>query len=322
MKRRLLAVAVGATLSLPMIASAAPTLYGRVDASLDWVKNDVPSNDKSVFQVDSNASRLGVKGDEKLTGDLSAIYMMEWEVDTDGDGGDWGMRNRYAGLKSQSLGTLRLGKFDSALKNAEGWVDQFNDHNETDMQVIIVGQNRPNNVLGYESPKFANAITGRADFIQGEKTNGPGSLGDAVSVSLTYDQNGLYLAAAIDADDEGVVYAGNTGVQVIRLVGGYTMGALQIGGLLQNVDADGISDFNQLLVSAAYTMGDNTFKAQFGMDDKDNDEATMLTVGLDHKLSSNTKVYALATMAERDTSPAAAQILDKTALSTGVQIKF
>lgn len=314
MKRRLLAVAVGAALSLPMIASAAPTLYGRVDASLDWVDDDVAN--KSVFQVDSNASRIGVKGDEKLTGDLSAVYMVEWEVYVDGGKNDLGMRNRYAGLKSQGLGTLKLGMFDTALKNAEGWVDQFNDHNEADMAAFIVGQNRAKNVLGYESPKLGGAVTTRLDLSQGEKTNGPGGLGSAISASVTYDQNGVYLAAAFDDDDEGVVY-GATGVQVIRLVGGYTMGALQIGGLLQNVDADGISDFNQLLLSAAYTMGDNTLKAQVGADDMDNAEAMMLSLGVDHKLSANTKVYALAMMIDRDDNS-----LDKTALSTGVQIKF
>lgn len=324
MKRRLLAVAVGAALSLPMIASAAPSLYGRVDASFEWVDDDVANHDQ--FEVDSNASRIGVKGDEKLTGDLSAIYMMEWEVYADGAKNDFGMRNRYAGLKSQQFGSLKLGFFDTALKNAEGWVDQFNDHNETDMGFanfgkVIDGQDRSKNTISYESPKFAGGLTARLDLAQGEGSpSSADGVGDAMSASLVYDQNNLYLAAAFIDDDDKIV---STDEQIIRLVGGVTMGQLQLGGLLQNVD-DGKDDHLEALVSAAYTMGANTFKAQLTMDDTDDTEAMQVTAGVDHKLSSNTKVYVLATVGDRDNNPntPANENIERMAVSTGVQIKF
>ncbi|MFP6818705.1 porin, partial [Acinetobacter sp.] len=70
MKKVLLAAAI-ATLSISA-AQAAPTLYGKFNVTLDQIdKNGF--KDESVTKVNSNASRIGVKGEEKLTDKLSAV---------------------------------------------------------------------------------------------------------------------------------------------------------------------------------------------------------------------------------------------------------
>ena len=69
---------------------AAPTIYGEIDASVDYLpeKNATKAN-KDVWEISSNISFIGVKGDEKLTDHLSAVYAIEWGFSADGDSTDW-----------------------------------------------------------------------------------------------------------------------------------------------------------------------------------------------------------------------------------------
>ncbi|MDB9694641.1 porin, partial [Acinetobacter nosocomialis] len=115
MKKLLLAAAV-ATLSVNAV-QAAPTLYGKLNVTIDQVDNKNFDGKSDVTEVNSNASRIGVKGEEKLTDNLSAVYLAEWQINADGDGTDLGQRNRYIGIKSNNVGTLKVGKFDSYFKN-------------------------------------------------------------------------------------------------------------------------------------------------------------------------------------------------------------
>ena len=102
MKKLLLAATV-ATLAMNA-AQAAPTLYGKLSVTLDNIDNN-DFKDESVVKVNSNASRLGVKGEEKLTDNLSAVYLVEWEIFADGDGDAFKNRNRFVGVKSAGVGT-------------------------------------------------------------------------------------------------------------------------------------------------------------------------------------------------------------------------
>jgi len=213
MKKVLLAAAI-ATLSISA-AQAAPTLYGKFNVTLDQIdKNGF--KDESVTKVNSNASRIGVKGEEKLTDKLSAVYLAEWQISADGDGDAFTNRNRFVGIKSDGIATLKVGQFDSYFKNAAGNnQDIFNDHNELDMTAILVGEDRLKNVIGFETDKKLLAgLAFNIMFQQGEessalKNDAKGqkgsrdSFGDGISTSLTYDNKDYGFAAAV---------AGNFGV--------------------------------------------------------------------------------------------------------------
>ncbi|MCU4578060.1 porin [Acinetobacter courvalinii] len=182
---------------------AAPTFYGEIDASVDYLpeKNATKSN-KDVWEISSNSSFLGLKGDEKLTERLSAVYAIEWGFSADGDSNDWTQRNRFVGLKDAQLGTLKIGKHDTPVKQLSSVVDTFNNYvaNKADIGGIFTGENRIDNVLVYESPAVqlldgafkVNALlaTGESSGIKatsgGAKVAGRG-LGDAWSASVTYD---------------------------------------------------------------------------------------------------------------------------------------
>ncbi|ENW04961.1 porin [Acinetobacter beijerinckii] len=210
MKKLLLAATV-ATLAMNA-AQAAPTLYGKLNVTLDQIdKNGF--KDESVTKVNSNASRIGVKGEEKLTDKLSAVYLIEWQISADGDGDVFSNRNRYVGIKSDGVATLKVGQFDSYFKTAAGNnQDIFNDHNELDMTAILAGEDRLKNVIGFETDKkLLGGLAFNIMFQQGEESStkdnsvignkgSRDSFGDGVSGSITYENKDFGLAAAVAAN--------------------------------------------------------------------------------------------------------------------------
>lgn len=100
-----------------------PTVYGKINVTLNKYDFDdltpaaAPTtrvNGQDNWKLESNASRLGVKGDYPLFADTKAIYKLEYEVypdaDKQGDGtSPFKQRNTYAGLQGD-WGTIFAGK--------------------------------------------------------------------------------------------------------------------------------------------------------------------------------------------------------------------
>lgn len=196
---------------------AAPTIYGEIDASVDYLpeKNATKAN-KDVWEISSNSSFIGVKGDEKLTDRLSAVYAIEWGFSADGDSTDWSQRNRFVGLKDAQLGTVKIGVHDTPLKQLSSVVDTFNNYvaNKADIGGIFGGETRVSNVVVYESPAVKVPVldgaikvsgllaTGEATGIDTSKsgvvkTAGRG-LGDAWSASASFESPLLVAGVAYD----------------------------------------------------------------------------------------------------------------------------
>ncbi len=70
--KKLLPATVVSTLSMGAAHAEGPGVYGKINASVDSVKSDLVNG--RTTQVDSNASRFGIKGSEKLTYKLSTLY--------------------------------------------------------------------------------------------------------------------------------------------------------------------------------------------------------------------------------------------------------
>lgn len=338
MNRKLLALAVGTALSLPLAAQAAPTVYGQLNLSVDKVSTNAPAGTDN-WQVNSNSSRLGVTGEEALGGGLSAIYRAEFGVDGDVASGLTG-RDRYLGLKSE-FGTVRLGAYDSPLKNSQGMVDQFNDMTYTDMTGFggVLGDNRLDNAIGYTSPKLADAITLNAAIQPGEGSGADSRLANAYSLSAVFESAGLYAAVAYDSDVQNGAYAAATGYDTVRLTGAYTMDALQLGVMLQRSSLEddnmiAISPDTQtaILLSAAFSLDEkNVVKAQIiSTEDKPapavlgapvTEEKTMvLEVGFDHNFTKMTKAYAQAGYAKTDVGGGTDE--ENAVLTVGMLTKF
>lgn len=327
MNRKLLALAVTAALAAPLAAQAAPTVYGQLNLSIDMVDYEDDAEKLDQWEVNSNSSRIGVKGEEALGNGYSAVYKAEWGVDADGDGADLTLRDRYLGLKA-NWGTLKLGAFDSPLKTSQGSVDQFNDMTYTDMDTIVRGENRLINSIGYESPKIADAITVKVTLQPGETTDGDDGPADAISASVAYEAGGLYAALAVDqGSDEG----SQLGEDTIRLTATYTMDALQVGGMFQTSELSGgpvDGEEQSILLSAAYTAGKNVFKGQFIMSTEEDlgaedEDTTMIAVGMDHNFTQTTKAFAQLGLGQVDNVDGVdGNDGDLTVLTVGMQTKF
>ena len=276
---------------------AAPTIYGELDISVDRIDNPKPTKD--TWKVDSNNSLIGVKGDEKLTDNLSVIYLAEWQVNTDGDGTDLAQRNRYVGLKHDKLGSLKVGKYDSYVKKL-GAVDLFDNYvsNTVDIAGTLTGENRLDNTISYESPAL-KVLGGDVQFntlgAAGEDTapntavaNGQSSgkgLADAWSSSLTY-KNDSGISGGIGYDKSvpsrwlaaGSAYAESNILRASGTVNIKSIG-LSLRALVQRADVAEsqtasanvakvaqIDDERALLLGAAYTIPGYdklTVKAQY-----------------------------------------------------------
>ncbi|WP_347453685.1 porin [Acinetobacter thermotolerans] len=194
---------------------AAPTFYGEIDASVDYLPEDnaSPVSDKDVVELSSNSSFVGLKGEEKLTDRLSGIYAIEWAFNSDGEGDDWSKRNRFVGLKDAKLGTLKIGAHDTPLKQLSSPVDTFNNYvgNRADVNGIFTGESRVANAVVYEAPAIAlsegkikvNALlaTGENSGIKSDKgvvKTANRGLGDAWSASVVYDSPVVVAGIAYD----------------------------------------------------------------------------------------------------------------------------
>lgn len=246
MKKVLLAAAV-ASIGFSA-AHAAPTLYGRLNLSLNQVDNHSWTGE-SQTQLNSNASRIGVKGEEKLTDNLGVVYQAEWGFSGDGSGSDneWSARNRFLGLKFEKIGTLKAGNFDSYFKTAAGdYQDIFNDDTNLDITKTMYGEERVKNVVGFETDKnllipglrfnvMAEMGENNSSNYNTKKRNG---FGDGVSTSVTYENKDLGLALGL-AGNFGVAGTYNhSGIKdkiesdAYRLTGSYDLSKAGVDGLV------------------------------------------------------------------------------------------
>ncbi len=117
MNKKLVALAVAGVLSAPLAAQAQTanvTLYGRVNMTVEAVQvRSQPEgvSEPWIYRVNSNSSRLGVRGTESLGGGLNAIFQIESNVSADtGVSGGLGNRETFVGLQG-GWGTVKIGNF-------------------------------------------------------------------------------------------------------------------------------------------------------------------------------------------------------------------
>lgn len=248
LKKLLLATAVAA-LSVSA-AHAAPTVYGKAFLTLDYVSTDYDAankTDEDTFKLNSNASRIGFKGDDDLTDTTKLIYQLEYQINPDDDSQQFKSRNTYVGLAHNTLGTVLAGRNDTPLKLAQNKVDVFNDTLFDITNAGVSGENRANNTLAYQSPVIVGMPVSFMAATALSETDADGDIlvsaasgtkpavyrdrkvkDNGYSALLAYDKNGVYLAGAYDKD----MGANNVNTGVIdntwRLVAGLDMGKMNM----------------------------------------------------------------------------------------------
>jgi predicted porin len=283
----LLGTATAMLATAPFAAANGPIdgkLYGKVNVSV--VNSDSGSED--TWKLNSNASRIGLKGSTQVSEGLTVFYKTEFQVDVDGDSDVFKQRNIYAGIKGQ-YGSLLAGKNDTPTKLAQKKIDLFND-SVGDLKNTFAGENRMSNIIAYTTPKYGNYSATYAVMPSEEEG---GSLSDATSYSVNYSNGGLYVAVAGDSNVKGA--------DLLRVVSQYKVDAWQLGLMYQENDTTNESGY---FASAAYKIDNITYKAQYGSNENDTDgsDKTTLSLGADFKLAKNTKSFVFFTDNEDSSS--------------------
>jgi predicted porin len=316
-----MALATGMLLATSAFAQTAPavTLYGRLDLGLE------SANDGALTRtmLQNYSSRFGIKGERGVTSDLTGVFQIESAFSPEDNKaqniltntGYLASRNSFVGLKSNSMGTVLVGNYDTPLKmlDAGGYAGTLYGEGEA-MEIIIHGTasavtlgktafvkvhtRQPNNLV-YISPKFADMVVKASyspDEAQTTTTNQP-----LYSASLEWN-NGTYNAGIATQtkalSDQGI------GMTATKFTLGAKMGDLNGAIVVSTLDnqaqavgtvaANPRKTTNTLLV-VNYVAGDMTYKFNYGMSGESasgaQDDLTMLALEAAYALDKNTTLY-------------------------------
>ncbi len=352
MRKKLLTAAVGAALVGPMLASTALAdvkVYGKIHVSVDYVDPKGPgeattssgssATSRKSTHVSSNASRWGIDVSEKLGGGMTAIGKLEQAIYVDGEDNTQTSHARWVGL-STGFGNITAGIHESAFKLIGRAVDLFPDQigdarnltasgalaaansaYNTDNNGSTGWEQRPPNSVQYVTPslsgfKVSYLYSADNTAVVGTEDNRR-RLDD---IAVTYAQGPLYVGLSHQTHRFNTVAdGGNPTEKGWRLGASYNFGAIKVAALYQDLKdlggtASGASAVDRKVwgVGAAYTAGNNVFKAQYykaGSLSKfsagtsgDNTGARMWALGWDHLFSKTAKGYVAYSKTDNDSN--------------------
>ena len=287
MKKLLLASAVAA-LSITA-AQAAPTVYGKAFLTLDLNDGDTDytnvvtttvngtstvavatvngsRSEEGRSKLNSNTSRIGLKGSEALTQNTDLVYQLEYGVDIDEDSDQFKSRDTYLGLANNQYGTLVAGRLTA--------IDDYVNYANVTAGGVLGGDNvlasfdgpRANNTFAYFSPE-RNGLQLMGMYTLDENDDSDSLGRDAFGVGAKYEPaNAAYKVGAT------YIQAGDA-LKAIRVSGAYAASpALTLGGLYQNADYDSDDNENAFTVSANYKVAQTPWTAYGQLDYVDNVE--------------------------------------------------
>jgi len=289
MARIISAIVITSLLSSSVLASN-HTFYGKANLSI----NRTDQSSTNDVDLESNASRIGVKGSSSISEGLKALYQIEYEIflddGTDSDEDEFKQRNSFVGLEGD-FGKVIVGKHDTLVKLAQGKVDQFNDLSNGDIKNLIQGENRASNIIIYTSSVF-KGFTTKFAFVPDEDST---ESNDMVSASIRYQIGGLTLnvahedGRAIDSDVDSLT----------RVTAEYKFDALALGVLYQQADEINSAipqapknNQDALILSGNYRLKNGLIaKFQYGESDDDEETTRQIAVGADFKLNKQVKLF-------------------------------
>jgi len=303
MKKKLVALGISAVLTSTSAVMAETVLYGKAHVAVESETeiNDAGKDDGDVFQIQSHASRVGVKGSEDIGNGLKGLFKFEWQLDmadagkvTVGDDSKASnhitARNQYVGLEG-GFGTVLLGRHDTPLKMSQGKFDMFGDI-YGDIARHFAGETRASNVLAYLTPKFGNFQIVGAYVPSEDKDNDK-----IISVAGIYGDDNLHGSLAYNSYDE----AFGVGDSLLRATATYKFGNFGVGGMYQTASPNGNGeDTDAIGVNGFMKAGSNKFKVQYQQGDgqgvgvktaKIKEDASTISLGVDHGFSKRTTSY-------------------------------
>jgi predicted porin len=339
MKKSLLALAVLGAFAGAASAQSSVTIYGSLDLAVTKGNGGTAPNpgangtSKAWIEKQSNASRLGFRGNEDLGGGLSAQFQIEHRFTPD-DGQAatpfWAGRS-YVQLSSQSAGRVYLGReytpaFWPAVKSDPfGWdgVGQMG----TKMWAGFSSSTsavRADNTIGYKSPSFGGATIQLATGL------GEGTSPRDDGLNVEYGAGPIYAAFGYERLRGGPVPAVR-GDSLWNIAFHYDLGMVKP--MLYYARAKlnsgtATSSTNKFFsIGALAPIGPGTLKAAYyrltpdGNLGTQSGRETKFSIGYDYPFSKRTNIYADAGSA-RKSSAAGASFSNNTAYAFGVKHTF
>jgi predicted porin len=331
MNKKLIALAV-AGVFVTSSAMADVSFYGQANVSYDVINNNSSNTaaNRDSQGVASNASRFGFKGSEDLGGGLSAIYQIESQIAIGaGFGGTQNspyantglaIRDTFAGLKSDTAGTVRLGRFDTPYKLATRGMDMFHNTIADNRSLMGLGHDvRTSNTVGYNSLNYSG-FSAAASYFGDQGGTAPGNFtpstccsntanqtNEGYSVAGMYNAGPYYATAAYQSMSNNI--ASTLSTDAWKIGGGYSVDAFALNAVYEKVrNIHGAGSARAWYLSGKYnvTTADALKLAYTDLNQAvggpSNSGAKQYSVGYDHKMSNRTTLYALYSKLKNDTN--------------------
>ena len=240
--------------------SAAEGFYGSL--RVQYANNESGGEDND-STVETETSRLGVRGDVDLGGGLEAFYGFEWNLgDPANNADDLKTRQHHVGLKGD-WGSIWLGAFDSVIVRFGGFAttditDQYGGNFEP--------RYRTKNAVAYISPDlngFQFGIEAQAND-RAEKTSGNVRLNEAgtnrtldVDVDKVVAEDALVLKADDGSDFDSIGIGAAYSIQGLTFSGAY----------LQDQGIGNDDDLSQYALGIGYTQDNWVVAAMYGSEE-------------------------------------------------------
>jgi len=233
MKRKLIAAAVAGAFVAPAAFAQSSTvqIYGLINVEYGYAspantaQTAAPGTSRSGYDaLNSGASRIGFKGDEKLGGGMTAFWQCESQLrfpeGTSTTTGSWCDRNSALGLKTD-FGSIYAGTWDSPMKRVSAITRMTNETGWMGSQQMTLSNGgawtgsfstRNNNTINYDTPTFGG-LSGSFQYTtkQAAKNDGlaPTKGGRQTSMSGQYVAGPMAIVGAYSVHDDDRNTAGS-----------------------------------------------------------------------------------------------------------------
>lgn len=317
MKKIALAAAIAA-LSAPAFAQSSVTLWGRINTTVESIKEN--GGDRKVV-VNNNASRLGFKGTEDLGSGLKVSFSLEHGLNSDtGVATSSAFWNRESSVQiAGDFGAVRLGRWTPGSYYATAdYVSLHNHDTGTSEDRLYSGAGfTTTNKVAYFTPNVGG-FNGEFALHLGEGTDKRG-----YDAALNYDEGPLHLGAGYSSQGDAKQFA-------VR--GLYELGAFTFGGYVQREDAGVAQSVGAKAkrtiarVAVMYTQGQSEFHVNVGGSNAGGysfnggkNGGKQYTLGYNYNLSKRTKVYSYYTAID---STAASKTGELSSFAAGIRHNF
>lgn len=137
-------------------AQATPQLYGKAGLILNYQDADknYTDRDSGSTTLESFSSRIGLKGSETLTSDMSVIYQLEYRIKVDDNSTQFKSRDTYIGINHNKYGELKIGRLSTIDGDVDYAFQNYTNKYDNDYGGSTWNGFRANNSISYKTPNY------------------------------------------------------------------------------------------------------------------------------------------------------------------------